>query len=156
EHGYFEVTLDDVPPGSRYLYRLDSQVERPDPASRSQPTTVHEPSEVVDPNFAWTDQHWYGIPLDRYVVYELHVGTFTKEGTFDAVIPHLKELADLGITAVELMPVAQFAGSRGWGYDGVYPFAPQNSYGGPAGLRRLVDACHAHGLAVVMDVVYNH
>jgi maltooligosyltrehalose trehalohydrolase len=156
ENGYFEATLDDVPPGSRYLYRLEGEVERPDPASRSQPTTVHEPSEVVDPTFSWTDPHWYGIPLDKYVIYELHVGTFTQEGTFDAVIPHLKELADLGITAVELMPVAQFSGRRGWGYDGVYPFAPQNSYGGPAGLRRLVDGCHAHGLAVILDVVYNH
>jgi maltooligosyltrehalose trehalohydrolase len=154
--GYFEVTLDNVEPGTRYLYRLDGDAERPDPASRSQPTTVHEPSEVVDPSFDWTDRHWHGLPLEKYVIYELHVGTFTPEGTFDAVIPRLPELAELGVTAVELMPVAQFPGSRGWGYDGVYPFAPQNSYGGPAGLRRLVDACHAHGLAVVLDVVYNH
>jgi maltooligosyltrehalose trehalohydrolase len=155
-HGYFEVTLDGVEPGSRYLYRLDGEVERPDPASRSQPTTVHEPSQVVDPSFPWTDRHWRGLPLDRYVFYELHAGTFTPEGTFEAAIPHLGELAELGVTAVELMPVAQFPGRRGWGYDGVYPFAPQNSYGGPAGLKRLVDACHAHGLAVVLDVVYNH
>lgn len=154
--GYFEATVDDCPPGSRYLYRFEDGTERPDPASRSQPTTVHGPSEVVDPAFPWTDRHWHGVPLDKYVVYELHVGTFTPEGTFDAVIPHLPYLADLGVTAVELMPVAQFAGGRGWGYDGVYPFAPQNSYGGPAGLKRLVDACHARGLAVVMDVVYNH
>jgi maltooligosyltrehalose trehalohydrolase len=154
--GYFEATLDDVPPGTRYLYRLDDEVERPDPASRSQPTTVHEASEVVDPAHDWTDQDWHGVPLDKYVIYELHVGTFTPEGTFDAVIPYLRYLADLGVTAVEIMPVAQFAGARGWGYDGVYPFAPQNSYGGPAGLKRLVDACHAHGLAVVLDVVYNH
>jgi maltooligosyltrehalose trehalohydrolase len=154
--GYFEATVDNVPPGSRYLYRLDGGDERPDPASRSQPTTVHEPSEVIDPAFPWTDHHWHGIPLDKYVVYELHVGTFTPEGTFDAVIGHLPYLADLGVTAVELLPVAQFAGSRGWGYDGVFPFAPQNSYGGPAGLKRLVDACHARGLAVVLDVVYNH
>lgn len=154
--GYFEVTLDGVGPGARYLYRLDGDAERPDPASRSQPTTVHEPSEVVDPTFPWTDAHWHGVPLDKYVIYELHVGTFTPEGTFDAAAAHLDELVELGVTAVELMPVAQFPGARGWGYDGVYPFAPQNSYGGPAGLRRLVDACHAHGLAVVMDVVYNH
>jgi maltooligosyltrehalose trehalohydrolase len=154
--GYFEVQLEGVEPGTRYLYRLNGGAERPDPASRSQPGTVHEPSAVVDPHFAWTDRHWHGIPLDRFVLYELHVGTFTPEGTFDAIIPHLEELADLGVTAVELMPVAQFPGRRGWGYDGVYPFAPQNSYGGPQGLRRLVDACHARGLAVVLDVVYNH
>ncbi|VTS00671.1 malto-oligosyltrehalose trehalohydrolase : Malto-oligosyltrehalose trehalohydrolase OS=Moorella thermoacetica (strain ATCC 39073) GN=Moth_1809 PE=3 SV=1: CBM_48: Alpha-amylase: DUF3459 [Gemmata massiliana] len=154
--GYFEVTLDGVAPGARYLYRLDGGVERPDPASRSQPATVHGPSEVVDPAFPWTDAHWHGVPLDKYVIYELHVGTFTPEGTFDAVVTHLDELVELGVTAVELMPVAQFAGSRGWGYDGVYPFAPHAAYGGPAGLKRLVDACHAHGLAVVLDVVYNH
>jgi maltooligosyltrehalose trehalohydrolase len=155
--GYFEMLLEDVEPGTRYLYRLlNGKVERPDPASRFQPGTVHEASAVVDPHFNWTDQHWHGIPLDRYILYEVHVGTFTPEGTFEAIIPHLEELVDLGITALELMPVAQFAGRRGWGYDGVYPFAPQNSYGGPQGLRRLVDACHAHGLAVVLDVVYNH
>jgi maltooligosyltrehalose trehalohydrolase len=156
EPGYFEVTLDAVEPGTRYLYRLDGETQRPDPASRFQPTTVHEPSAVVDPSFPWTDRFWHGVPLDRYVIYELHVGTFTPEGTFDAVVPRLNDLVELGVTAVELMPVAQFPGKRGWGYDGVYPFAPQNSYGGPAGLKRLVDACHAHGLAVVLDVVYNH
>ena len=156
DRGYFEVTLDGVPPGSRYLYRLDGGDERPDPASRSQPTTVHGPSEVVDPAHPWADAYWHGVPLDKYVVYELHVGAFTPEGTFDAVIAHLPYLADLGVTAVELMPVAQSPGGRGWGYDGVFPFAPQASYGGPAGLKRLVDACHDRGLAVVMDVVYNH
>ncbi|VTU00442.1 malto-oligosyltrehalose trehalohydrolase : Malto-oligosyltrehalose trehalohydrolase OS=Coleofasciculus chthonoplastes PCC 7420 GN=MC7420_3794 PE=3 SV=1: CBM_48: Alpha-amylase: DUF3459 [Gemmataceae bacterium] len=156
EAGYFEAVVDGVEPGTRYLYRLDGGAERPDPASRFQPTTVHEPSAVVDPSFPWTDGHWHGVPLDRYVIYELHVGTFTPEGTFDAIIPRLRDLVELGVTAVELMPVAQFAGARGWGYDGVYPFAPQNSYGGPTGLKRLVDACHAHGLAVVLDVVYNH
>jgi maltooligosyltrehalose trehalohydrolase len=154
--GYFEATLDGIEPGARYLYRLDGDVERPDPASRFQPTTVHEPSAVVDPSFPWTDSHWHGLALDRYVLYELHVGTFTPEGTFEAIIPRLPELVELGVTAIELMPVAQFAGRRGWGYDGVFPFAPQNSYGGPAGLKRLADACHAHGLAVVLDVVYNH
>jgi maltooligosyltrehalose trehalohydrolase len=154
--GYFEVTLDGIEPGTRYLYRLDGRTERPDPASRFQPTTVHEPSAVVDPAFPWTDRSWHGLPLDKYVLYELHVGAFTPEGTFDAVIPRLDQLVDLGVTAIELMPVAQFPGRRGWGYDGVYPFAPQNSYGGPAGLKRLVGACHARGLAVVLDVVYNH
>ena len=156
ELGYFEVTLDDVEPGMRYLYRLDGKDERPDPVSRLQPTTVHEASAVVDPTYAWTDAGWHGLPLDKYVLYELHVGTFTPEGTFEAIIPRLVELAELGVTAIELMPVGQFAGRRGWGYDGVYPFAPQNSYGGPTGLKRLVDACHAHGLAVVVDVIYNH
>ncbi len=155
-NGYFEATADGCPPGTRYLYRLDGEVERPDPASRSQPTTVHGPSEVVDPAFPWTDLFWHGVPLDKYVIYELHVGTFTPDGTFDAVVPRIPDLVELGVTAVELMPVAQSPGARGWGYDGVYPFAPQNSYGGPAGLKRLVDACHAHGLAVVLDVVYNH
>lgn len=155
-HGYFELKLDGIPPGSRYLYRLDGEVERPDPASRYQPTTVHEPSQVVDPAFAWTDEHWHGIPLDKYVLYELHVGAFTPEGTFDAIIPRLPALKELGVTAIELMPIGQFPGKRGWGYDGVYPFAPQNSYGGPAGLKRLVNACHEHGLVVVLDVVYNH
>jgi maltooligosyltrehalose trehalohydrolase len=155
-HGYFEADLKDVKPGTRYFYRFADGRERPDPASRSQPDGVHAPSEVVDPAFPWSDRAWHGLPLERFVLYELHVGTFTAEGTFDAIIPYLPELTDLGITAVELMPVAQFAGSRGWGYDGVHPFAPQNSYGGPAGLKRLVDACHSHGLAVVLDVVYNH
>ena len=111
---------------------------------------------MVNPAFAWTDAGWQGLPLERCVFYELHVGTFTREGTFDAVIPHLPRLADLGVTAVELMPVAQFPGTRNWGYDGVGLFAVQNSYGGPEGLKRLVDACHARGLAAVLDVVYNH
>ncbi len=142
--------------GMLYRYRLDETLLRPDPASRWQPQGVHGPSAVVDPGFAWTDRHWRGIRLADYVFYELHVGTFTEEGTFDAVIPHLGRLADLGVTAVELMPVAQFPGARNWGYDGVCPFAAQDSYGGPAGLKRLVDAAHAQGLAVVLDVVYNH
>jgi maltooligosyltrehalose trehalohydrolase len=111
---------------------------------------------VIDPSFPWEDQHWHGISLREYVIYELHVGTFTSEGTFEAVIPHLDELKELGITAVELMPVAQFPGGRNWGYDGVGLFAAQDSYGGPQGLRALVNACHQKGLAVVLDVVYNH
>ena len=97
-----------------------------------------------------------GSPLEDYIIYEVHVGTYTREGTFDAIVPYLDEIKELGVTALELMPVAQFPGNRNWGYDGVYPFAVQNSYGGPEGLRRLVDACHEHGLAVVLDVVYNH
>ncbi len=156
ERGYHEAVVDGVEPGSLYLYRLDEATERPDPASRSQPQGVHGPSEVVDPRFDWDDAGWCGLPLESYVIYELHVGAFTSEGTFDAIVPRLDELRDLGITAVELMPVAQFPGSRNWGYDGVCPFAVQNSYGGPEGLKRLVDVCHAGGLAVILDVVYNH
>jgi maltooligosyltrehalose trehalohydrolase len=133
-----------------------ARTERADPASRFQPEGVHGPSEVVDSGFAWTDQGWSGIPLEQYVLYELHVGTFTRHGTFDAIIPRIRELRDLGITAIELMPVAQFPGKRNWGYDGVYPFAVQNSYGGPAALKRLINACHLEGMAVVLDVVYNH
>ena len=154
-NGYFEVVVDSVPPGTRYQYRLDSEKERPDPASRSQPEGVHGPSEVVDPSFSWQD-NWPGLPLAKYVIYELHVGTFTPEGTFDAVIPRLPDLKALGVTAIEIMPVAQFPGARNWGYDGVYPFAVQDSYGGAAGLKRLVQAAHQQGLAVVLDVVYNH
>ena len=154
--GYHSVMAEDVEPGDRYVYRLDDQRERPDPASRFQPEGVHGPSQVVDPHFPWEDDQWSGLPLQDYILYELHVGTFTPEGTFGAIIPHLDELRELGITAVELMPVAQFPGTRNWGYDAVYPFAVQNSYGGPEGLKRLVNACHGRGIAVVLDVVYNH
>ena len=154
--GYYHVVAADVPPGTCYLYRLDGGVERPDPASRFQPEGVHKPSAVVDPNFPWTDARWRGLRLEEYVQYEIHVGTFTPEGTFEAIIPRLDDLKALGVTAIELMPVAQFPGQRNWGYDGVYPFAVQNTYGGPAGLRILVNECHRRGLAVVLDVVYNH
>ncbi len=156
--GYFEATVPGVEPGIRYRYVLDGQKERPDPASRFQPDGVHGPSAVVDPaSFQWSDQHWCGLPPGELMIYELHTGTFTPEGTFQAIIPHLDYLRDdVGITAIELMPVAQFPGTRNWGYDGVYPFAPQASYGRPEGLKALVDACHAKGLAVVLDVVYNH
>ncbi len=155
-NGYFRALLSEVKPGTRYKFRLNGEMERPDPASRFQPEGVHGPSEVVDPAFSWTDSSWTGVPLENYVIYELHVGTFTPEGTFEAIISHLEELKNLGITALELLPVAQFPGRRNWGYDGAYPFAVQNSYGGPQGLRKLVDACHAAGLAVIQDVVYNH
>ncbi len=155
--GYFDGTVAGAREGDRYLYLLDDGTERPDPASRFQPEGVHGPSRIVNPHaFTWNDSGWKGIPLERYVIYELHVGTFTEEGTFAAVISRLDYLVELGVTAVELMPVAQFPGGRNWGYDGVYPFAPQNSYGGPDGLKRLVDACHRKGLAVILDVVYNH
>ena len=154
--GYFYGICDHVAPGSRYFYRLHGGKERPDPASRFQPEGVHGPSQVISPAFPWTDQGWGGLSLANYVIYELHVGAFTPTGTCDGVIDYLDELKELGITALELMPVAQFPGTRNWGYDGVFPYAAQNSYGGPEGLRRLVDACHQRGLAVVLDVVYNH
>lgn len=145
-----------APPGTRYRYRLDGSRERPDPASRCQPDGVHGPSAVVDHHFDWSDAAWRGVPLSDLVIYELHVGAFTPEGTFEAIIPHLPMLRDLGITAIELMPVAHFAGTRNWGYDGVYLYAPHTAYGGVTGLKRLVDAAHAHGMAVLLDVVYNH
>lgn len=158
DRGYFEGTASGVGPGARYHYVLDGQKHRPDPASRWQPDGVHQPSAVVDPEaFQWTDGTWRGVSLEDLILYELHTGTFTAAGTFDAVIPHLSYLKnEVGITAIELMPVAQFPGTRNWGYDGVYPFAPQASYGGPDGLKTLVNACHMQGLAVVLDVVYNH
>ena len=156
EQGYHQAVIEEVEPGSLYYYRLGGDKERPDPASRFQPQSVHGPSQVVNPDFAWKDDCWFGLDLRDYIIYELHVGTFTPEGTFEAVIPHLQDLKNLGITAIELMPVAQFPGSRNWGYDGTYPFAVQNSYGGPDGLKHLVNGCHQLGLAVVLDVVYNH
>lgn len=155
EQGYWQGTIE-AEPGALYFYQLDGEFERPDPASVSQPQGVHGPSEVVDQQFQWMDQQWQGIPLEEYVIYELHVGTFTQEGTFDAIIPRIPELLELGINAIEIMPVAQFPGSRNWGYDGVYPFAAQQSYGGIEGFKRLVNACHQQGMAVVLDVVYNH
>jgi maltooligosyltrehalose trehalohydrolase len=154
--GYHEAIVDDVEPGALYFYRLDGNRDRPDPASRYQPQGVHGPSQVVDSTFDWHDAGWFGLPLSEYVFYELHVGTFSAEGTFEGVIPHLDALKELGVNAIELMPIAQFPGGRNWGYDGVLLFAVQNSYGGPEGLRRLVDACHQQGVAVVLDVVYNH
>ena len=153
----FERTLRGVGAGIDYAYSLDGGPERADPVSRWQPFGVHGPSRVVDPTaFRWTDAGWSGLAMADYVIYELHVGTFTDAGTFDAAIEHLPALAHLGVSAIELMPVAQFPGARNWGYDGVLPYAPQDSYGGPDGLKRLVNAAHEHGLAVVLDVVYNH
>ena len=155
--GYYEADAEISARDARYAYRLDDQTERPDPCSRFQPEGVHQPSALFDVDgFAWEDGAWTGLSWREYILYELHVGTFTTEGTFEAVIPHLESLRRLGITTIELMPVAQFPGSRNWGYDGVYPFAVQNSYGGPRGLQRLVNACHRIGLAAVLDVVYNH
>jgi maltooligosyltrehalose trehalohydrolase len=157
EGGLFEARLEGAAEGARYKYRLDGTRYRPDPASRFQPEGIHGPSVVVDPNrFVWTDQEFAGHAPGDLVFYEIHVGAFTPAGTFEAIILHLPRLVDLGITALELMPVAEFPGSRNWGYDGVHLFAPQSTYGGPRGLRRLVDACHARGLSVFLDVVYNH
>jgi maltooligosyltrehalose trehalohydrolase len=155
--GYWQAVVDDVAPGALYVYRIDGERERPDPASRYQPDGVHGPSQVVNPDeFAWHDHGWSGPDLASYIIYELHVGTFTPEGTFEAMVPYLQGLRDLGVTAIELMPVAQFPGTRNWGYDGVGLFAVQNSYGGPQGLKQLVDAAHGVGLAVILDLVYNH
>ena len=143
--------------GDHYLLAVDGAETYPEPASRYQPHGVRGPSEVVDLGaFEWTDGAWEGVALDELVLYELHVGTFSDEGTFDGVIPHLRALRELGVTAIELMPIGTFPGERGWGYDGLYTFAPHPAYGGPAGLARLVDAAHAHDLGVIVDVVYNH
>jgi maltooligosyltrehalose trehalohydrolase len=155
--GYFEASF--AAPGKevRYFYVLDGDTRRPDPASRFQPEGVHGPSEAVRHDaFGWTDGGWKNPPLEDYMLYELHVGAFTPEGTFEAVIHRLPYLRELGVNAIELMPVSQFPGPRNWGYDGVYPFAVQQSYGGPGSLKALVNACHLSGLAVVLDVVYNH
>ncbi|NTU84063.1 MAG: malto-oligosyltrehalose trehalohydrolase [Chloroflexales bacterium] len=155
--GYFAGHIAGIGPGDRYSYRLDGGDPRPDPASRSQPEGVHGPSEVIDPGaFVWSDELWRGLPLEDLVFYELHVGTATAEGSFDALIAKLDQLKDLGVSAIELMPVADWPGSHNWGYDGVNLFAPARAYGGAEGMRRLVDAAHALGLAVFLDVVYNH
>ncbi len=157
ERGYWQVSAPDLPAGTQYLYQLEGSEAWPDPASNFQPEGVHGPSEVVDhAQYDWQDDGWQGVPLTDYIIYELHIGTFTPEGTFAAAIARLPDLVELGITVVEIMPVAQFPGDRNWGYDGVFPFAVQNSYGGPDQLKQLVDACHRQGLAVIMDVVYNH
>lgn len=144
-------------PGLRYRISLDGGQPRPDPRSRLQPEGVHGASQLVDlDDYAWTDSGWSAPPLAESVLYEVHIGTFTTLGTFDAAIERLDHLLDLGVTALEVMPIAEFPGRRGWGYDGVDLFAAHHGYGGPDGFRRLVDACHRRGLAVVLDVVYNH
>lgn len=157
EDGWWRARDTDASHGSRYGFRLDGGPVRPDPRSSSQPEGPEGLSELIDHSrFAWQDSSWRGMTLKGAVLYELHVGTFTPDGTFDGAIEKLPTLVELGVDAVELMPVAEFPGDRGWGYDGVDLFAPHHSYGGPDGLKRFVDACHAHGLGVVMDVVYNH
>jgi maltooligosyltrehalose trehalohydrolase len=153
--GWWEIGAE-ARPGDDYGFRLDGADPLPDPRSPWQPAGVHGLSRLADPAFPWSDSGWRGLALAEAVIYELHVGTFTPEGTFDGVAGHLDHLVSLGVDAVELMPVAEASGDRGWGYDGVDLWAPRQAYGGPDGLRRLVDACHARGLAVVLDVVYNH
>ncbi len=155
EHGYFSASAEHVGPGALYLYQFENGPERPDPASRFQPHGVHGPSQVVA-HKERRDPGWRGIPLREYILYEIHIGTFTPEGTFESAAAELDRLVELGVTAVEIMPVAQFPGARNWGYDGVYPFAVQDSYGGPEGLRKFVRACHERRLAAILDVVYNH
>lgn len=165
EGGYWQLTATDIHPGTLYYYQLNNDEIRPDPASFCQPQSVHQASQVIDHSFSWDDSNWAGVPLENMIIYELHVGTFTPEGTFEAIIPRLKDLRELGVNAIELMSIAQFPGDhptddknayRNWGYDGVYSFAAQNSYGGSEGLKRLVDASHQEGIAVILDVVYNH
>lgn len=154
--GWYAVECD-AQPGDTYMFSLDGGELTPDPRSPSQPTGVFGPSCVVDHRtFRWTDSAWQAPALSDAVMYEAHVGTFTSEGTFDAMQSRLDHLIELGVTHLELLPVHQFPGARGWGYDGVDLYAPQNTYGGPDGLKRLVDVCHARGLAVLLDVVYNH
>ena len=155
--GWFECVTEDAAPGALYRYRIGRGYEVPDPASRFQPRDVHGPSEVIDPAaFAWRDQSWRGRPWEDAVFYELHVGTFSPQGTFRGVAERLDYLVDLGVTAIELMPVADFPGGRNWGYDGALPFAPDGSYGRPEDLKALVQAAHERGLMVFLDVVYNH
>lgn len=157
EEGYFEKRIKNLPPGSRYFFRPDDASDFPDPASNFQPEGVHGPSQTVDhTGFQWTDASWNLPGFRELIFYELHVGTFTEEGTFNAIIPRLDDLVDMGINAIELMPVNQFPGNRNWGYDGVFPYAVQNSYGGIEGLKTLVNACHAKGISIFLDVVYNH
>lgn len=155
--GWFELVAEDAAPGMEYAFVLPDGLAVPDPASRAQAGDVHGPSLVVDPAaHEWAVADWSGRPWEEAVIYELHIGTFTDEGTFAAAIGKLDHLATLGVTAIEIMPVAQFSGNRGWGYDGVLPYAPHRAYGGPGGLRAFVDAAHARGMMVLLDVVYNH
>ena len=155
--GWYALAVDAIPAGVPYSFRIDDRIDVPDPASRYNPQDVHAPSVIVDPHaFEWPDQDWRGRPWEEAVIYELHIGTFTPEGTFNAAIERLDYLVRLGVTAIELMPVADFPGKRNWGYDGVLLFAPDASYGTPQNLKSLVAAAHARRLMVFLDVVYNH
>jgi 1,4-alpha-glucan branching enzyme/maltooligosyltrehalose trehalohydrolase len=155
--GWFQLETSQAVVGALYRYRIDGDLRVPDPVARANPQDVHGPSQVLDPTaFSWQDGDWFGRPWSEAVIYELHVGAFTAEGSFAAVTQHLDYLVDLGVTALELMPVADFSGARGWGYDGVLLFAPDHSYGKPDELKALVQAAHKRGLMVLLDVVYNH
>lgn len=157
ELGYWETTVEDIAPGTLYKIRLDEEDEFPDPASKSQPQGVHSWSKILDDSsHSWKDGERKSRELRDMIIYELHVGAFTSAGTFEAIKDHLDHLRELGVNTLELMPVAQFPGSRNWGYDGVYPFAAQESYGGAEGLKSLIDVCHQRGFSVILDVVYNH
>ena len=153
--GFWTVIIEEIQSATPYWFRVNGK-NLPDPASRWQADSVHGPSFVVDTQFSWTDESWTGVPLSEMIIYELHVGTFSSDGNFDGVISRLDYLKSLGINAIELMPVVQFPGNRNWGYDGVYPFAVHADYGGAIGLKRLVDEAHRRGIAVILDVVYNH
>jgi maltooligosyltrehalose trehalohydrolase len=160
--GYHFGRFEEISPGQLYRFALHSRdraaepLLRPDPAARIQPRGVHGPSGVISSEYNWRDDAWQGLPLQHYIIYEVHVGTLTAKGTLNAMIPLLTPLKQLGITAIELMPLVEFPGNRNWGYDGVYPFSVHHEYGGPTALKNLVDACHSNGLAVILDVVYNH
>ena len=157
EGGWHAARIEGVAAGTPYAFRLESCERVPDPAARANPWDVNGPSAVVDPRaFEWTDDAWQGRPWREAVVYEMHVGTFTPEGTFAAAVAKLDHLAKCGVTAIEVMPVADFAGTRNWGYDGVLPFAPDAAYGTPEDFKRLVVEAHRRGLMVLLDVVYNH
>jgi maltooligosyltrehalose trehalohydrolase len=158
ERGWWTLEVPDAGCGDKYAFLLDDDpTAYPDPRGLRQPDGVHGPSELYNHSlFEWHDQLWRGAPKMASIIYELHIGTFSEEGTFDGAIQHLPYLADLGVTHVEVMPVAAWAGQQGWGYDSVALFAIHEPYGGPDGFKRLVDACHAAGLSVILDVVYNH
>lgn len=155
--GYHTGVVPDAEPGDRYNFLLHDHGRRiPDPASRFQPEDIFGPSEIVDSSYAWTDQDWSGVDFDEWIIYEIHAGTYSSSHDFDGIIKDLPRLKKLGINAIEIMPVCQFPGTRNWGYDGVFAHAVQHSYGGPEKLKQLVNACHREGIAVVLDVVYNH
>ena len=155
--GWHETVIPNLSPGIHYKFRIDGQLEVPDPGSRFQPEDVHGPSEIVDPcSFDWDDVEWRGRPWEEVVLYEMHVGTFSPEGTFAGIERKLDYLAEIGVTAIELMPLSDFPGTRNWGYDGVLPFAPDSSYGTPQELKHLIQAAHEKGLMMFLDVVYNH
>ena len=157
DKGYFELEMSENPASREYAFILPNGDERPDPASFYQPRGVHHPSQIIDHSaFSWTDQEWTGIPLRNLIIYELHIGTFSPSGNLAGVQEKISHLKDLGITAIELMPLSQFPGSRNWGYDGVHPFSVQNSYGNVDDLKKLVNAFHGAGIAVILDLVYNH